>query len=476
MKSKQKKQIIIVLIFIFYLIIAYGSVPAFDDFRWGTSVGANRLASHFDNYNGRYLGNYIILLITRSNLAKGFLQAAVNTGIVFVIYKILNEKIHLLAIMFFFVSLPIGLYTQTYAWMSGFANYNVSTLLILAIVYLLRKKQVSWKDYFLLFLSGLSVQLFLENVSAINIGLTALFLIYSLVKKDSFKKAIILFSSNLIGTLIMFSNTAYISDDTSRGLSNISLAIIPRSFLTLWSEFFFKKNIILLILLAVALYLHTRSKKQLNYMVFPIPVYFTLRSLFDIQWNQLPTKLIYLEGFLVIFFLLLALFIIQSSKSLKQEIKNSFYFFFLLAGLYAAPILVLSQNERPLVSPRNVISSYILILIAILHLYLPLITENSPLLKSFGELLPTLVLSLMLVISSMSVVNGIFDYQRIESMQEAVQKGETEIEVAELPFRYLTFAWGFTDDHLFMPNFKEYYHLPEHVIINEVPRENSLGK
>lgn len=474
MKAKHKKLLFIAFIFLFYLIVAYGSVPAFDDFRWGTGVGVERFNRHFSNYNGRYLGNYIILLITRSKIASALIQATVNTGIILLIHKIFEQKIGLISIMFFFVTLPIGIYQQTYAWMSGFANYLVSTFFILVILYLIKKEDFRLKEALLLFASGLSAQLFLENVTAVNIVISLFFLIYGLFNKKAFKKAILLFSSTVTGSVLMFSNLAYFTNDTSRGLSTMTLSIIPQSFLTLWSEFFFKKNVVLLIFLAFGLYLNLKENNKLKYLVFPIPVYFSFRYLFGIQWNQLPVKLMYLEGFMLILFILMAFYIVYASPLLKDSIKRNFYFYFLLAGLYAGPILLLSQNGRPLVSPRNVITTYVLLIIAILYLYLPVLTKESSFLPKISKVSQTLVLSIMLVISSMSIVNGLADQQRISLMKEEVAMGKEKIEVKELPYRYITFSWGFTNDHAFMPNFKNYYNLPQDIVINEIPIENQI--
>src|SRR5699024_1443442 len=163
------------------------------------------------------LGNYTIIIMTRSYLAQVLIPTVVNTGIVVLIYKILQKEVNLSIVLIFLLTIPSEIYRQTYGFMSGFANYNTAIFLILFIIYLL-------------------------NISSVIIILAVLFLIFSLFEKKYFKKAIIFFISNLIGTVIMFSNSAYATDATSRGLSNIDFKAIPESFLTEWSELFFKEN------------------------------------------------------------------------------------------------------------------------------------------------------------------------------------------------------------------------------------------
>ena len=66
--TKKKWINLIVILFAFFGFVYIMSTIPFcsDDWAWGASVGAQRLASHFRGYNGRYLGNLLILLLTKS--------------------------------------------------------------------------------------------------------------------------------------------------------------------------------------------------------------------------------------------------------------------------------------------------------------------------------------------------------------------------------------------------------------------------
>lgn len=52
---------IIIFLAIFTSLIPY----ACDDWAWGSSIGIERLERFFAGYNGRYLGNLIVIAITR---------------------------------------------------------------------------------------------------------------------------------------------------------------------------------------------------------------------------------------------------------------------------------------------------------------------------------------------------------------------------------------------------------------------------
>lgn len=470
MKAKHRNYLFITLIILFYFIIAHTTILSLDDFRWGTTRGLARMEANFDNYNGRYLGNYTIIAMTRSYLAQILIPIIINSGIVLLIYKIFDKIIDLPIIMFFLLMMPFEIYRQTYGFMSGFANYNTAIFLILVIIYLIKKESTSITNLVLLFVSGFSVQLFLENVSAVNIVLISVFLIYSFFKRENLAEGITLFISNLLGTILMFSNSAYISDDTGRGLSNIDFKVIPETFLTQWSDLFFKNNIALIILLSLGIYLVSQRKTYFKYIVFTITAYFAVRYHLNVSWNNLPTKLLYLEGILLITLIILSFYVVYKSEILDNKMKFGFYSFFLLGGMYSGPLLAISMNGKPFIFPRNVLASYILISISILYLYIPFIqSENFIKIKKY---ITTVAVALMLVIGSMSLVNGVFNNIRIKSMKDSVADGAEEIYLEKLPFEKIYLTWNITDSNGFIPQYKEYYDIPDYIKIEQVPLRN----
>lgn len=471
-KKEQKKIFYLIVIILFYYVVAHTTILSLDDFRWGTEIGMNRLLNNFDNYNGRYLGNYTIILMTRSYLAQVLIPTIVNTGIVVFIYKILQKEVNLSIVLFLLLTLPAEVYRQTYGFMSGFANYNTAIFLILFVVYLLKKEEKNKMDLIWLAIAGISVQLFLENISAVNIILAVLFFIFSLFKKKYFKRAIVFFISNLMGTIIMFANSAYTTDATSRGLSNIDLKAIPRIFLTEWSELFFKDNIILLIILAVGVHLVSSKNKYIKYMLHLLLTYFVIRYHLNITWNIIPGTLIYIEGLFLISFILISLYLVYTSERLTKNAKLNFYFFFLLAGLYAGPFLAISMAGKPFIFPRNVLTTYILLCIAILYLYIPIIKSQSLRIINIKKIIRTTTITIMVVIGLMSLVNSVFNKMRIESALEDIQAGKTEVTLERLPFENLYLSWNLSESSSFMPQFKEYYNIPENIKVEQVPLRN----
>src|SRR5699024_7869792 len=161
-------------------------------------------------------------------------------------------------------------------------------------------------------------------------------------------------------------------------------------------------------------------------------------------------------------FILISLYLVYKSDILTKNTKLNFYFFFLLAGLYTGPFLAISMAGKPFIFPRNVLTTYILLCIAILYLYMPMIKLQS--LRTIN----ITTITIMVVIGSMSSVNSLFNNIRIESALEDIQAGKTEVKLERLPFENLYLTWNISETSSFMPQFKEYYNIPENIKIEQV--------
>ena len=69
-KSCKKEIIFYAIVFVATLILCYLFPFTHDDWAWGSEYGIERLMTNFDNYNGRWFGNFVVLLLTRSNILK----------------------------------------------------------------------------------------------------------------------------------------------------------------------------------------------------------------------------------------------------------------------------------------------------------------------------------------------------------------------------------------------------------------------
>ena len=92
MKNIKKFRYIVTFIILIFLCWMFPYTG--DDWAWGSSIGIERLNTWFDNYSGRYVGNLIVLALTRSNLLKTITMAFMLTGIIYFVEKLTRENGH----------------------------------------------------------------------------------------------------------------------------------------------------------------------------------------------------------------------------------------------------------------------------------------------------------------------------------------------------------------------------------------------
>nr|WP_279011936.1 hypothetical protein [Vagococcus fluvialis] len=458
--------------FLFFSLLSLTLIFSIDDFAWGTGLGIERFSSNFEDYNGRYIGNYVVLLITRYPVIRMLIYGVVNTGIVFFMYRILNRKVPYYIILSLTLLMPLDLYRQTYGWLSGFANYNVPVFFLLWLVYLFMKKEKNILVIAASFAISVNIQLYLENITVVNCVVTGILVVWALLSKKNRIWSISVFLGMVLGALVMFSNTAYSSNTTNRGLSNIDLSFMWSNYFTQWSELFFKSNVLLIILLCVGLLLITKKNRLVTFFSVSTMIYFVMRYILNIHWKQLPTKWLYLEGLFIIVILLFSLFVVLKSEKLTEKIKINFIIFFLLGGLYAGPFLVLQIDDQAFIASRNVYASYILFLISFLQLYVPTLEQvkikNREIIKIVG-------ISLMLIFLVISGTNKVFDIKRMDYTINQIDAGAKEVKIQRLPFEQLSFPWALSEDSRFINPFKEYYGIPKEVKIYPKPIKNKYN-
>lgn len=88
MKKKSKVcWLIYIAAFVVFLYIGYKVPYCHDEWQWGLDERIELMKNGFKDYNGRYLGDLLALLITRSVLAKAVVLAAGAVWLLDVMYK-----------------------------------------------------------------------------------------------------------------------------------------------------------------------------------------------------------------------------------------------------------------------------------------------------------------------------------------------------------------------------------------------------
>lgn len=218
MKKIKCDKIIKLILFLMLTVIFYFIPYTHDDWAWGTSVGIKRLTNLFANYNGRWAGNILVILLTRSRILKSIVATLTMAIMVELINKIINKKdnqiVYIASILILLI--PYNIIAEALAWTSGFTNYVISFLLILIFIYLnkdiFNNKKANLSNWLVvpMMILGFITSLFMENITIYNLILGVFILIYeySCSKKINLSN-LFYFIGSTFGTILMFSNGAY---------------------------------------------------------------------------------------------------------------------------------------------------------------------------------------------------------------------------------------------------------------------------
>ncbi len=380
--KKNKKEIInYFFIFIFLLLLCFLFPYSHDDWAWGSKLGLYRLNTRFDNYNGRWIGNLLVLLLTRSHALKILIPAITLTINYILIDKIVDSKksiVRYLTVLFI-VAVPHLILMQSVVWVSGFTNYVFPTMLIL--LYLYFNKEIinggfKKKSYFLIpcmFILGLISTLCVEHLT-IYCLLTSLFfnvLIIVKNKKIDFNN-LFYFIGSICGTVMMFANEAYHSIaqnvDTYRNISPLKNAI-HNLFGDITSELVLNNyllNIIISIVLIVLLYNVVFNKKILNILKNLVIIVFVSFPVYTLIVKLMGVSKVfrYIKLFNGLFALLfLGSIFIAILLIFKKEELFKYLFVFFSVALMTGPLLIVSP-----IGSRCFFTQYLLYAVLILML------------------------------------------------------------------------------------------------------------
>lgn len=217
-KVKTTEAVLCILAFIAFAAIVY-CVPYFkDDWAWGSQTGIDRLKSGFADYNGRYLGNLLVLALTRVPILRIIVMAAGAFLLTFLTAKITDKRI---ALLFPFelvmvLAMPDDLFRQTVVWTSGFANYVPPVLISLAYIFIIKDiidkepPKYSAAATAGLFALGVCGALFMEHVTVYNVLLAFVVIIFTKIRYKRICGGHVSFGLGAcVGAVIMLTNSSY---------------------------------------------------------------------------------------------------------------------------------------------------------------------------------------------------------------------------------------------------------------------------
>lgn len=478
-------------VFVFYLFLAYNAPLTHDDWTWATAAGWARLQNWFHDYNGRYLGNLLELLLTRNGFFRVVIMAAFSALLVLMTARMANRaRLSYYLISFLaFLGVPISMFAQTYGWTAGFTNYLPS--IVLTLVYLnivkniFENEQPKYKLWLTLFIIPLGVcsQLFVEHVTIYNLLAAVVVIIYAYIKfKRVYLLHILYFLSTITGAVMMFSNGAYAvifhGNDSYR---TVSVSAHHTSMIYKLLSVFVGKmyallvmnNVLLNVLLAafciVALVMYQKQNKAMNTLKSILCFILVAYPLYKlIVVDSMGVKFfgyysIVFEAFIsVVFYLALLITVLISVQKRESKIKMILYLLSVI--VLAAPFLVVTP-----IGPRCFLASYTFFVLFLIELAAYLTEEKMVNWKTLNKPILFATLALMLSYIYVFIMIGHASRERISEIHSQVESNRSVVTVAKLPFEQ--FLWHGTPilGTYQSETFKQYFRIPNNRPLRIVP-------
>lgn len=451
LKKNWKLYLFYAFIFAFLFVLSYYFPYSNDDWSWGSQSGLARLSNGFKDYNGRYLGNLLAIVLTRCNILKALFMTITYFGIGYLIKKIVNKNnngIMIFSILMLFL-INRCVFRETIVNTCGFINYTFNMFLVLIFIAYIKdafKKidfKEKWYNLVLLFILGIISTLFMEHITTYLLVLCTCLCIYSYIKYKKIPKSyIVYFVGVLLGSIIMFSNGAYMhvvkGDDFYRTVTTKQSMIVTmaRNYFNKIQTNAFSRNLVLNLVVSILMIILTckffdkcKVSKFKKYTLEFLNVISIFYSLFLILGNYFDFKIVtgsnhYFTGFMTFVYCLSLLFIILliffNKKICFDKIVGYKLLFYMGSVLVIlTPLLVLTP-----VGHRCSLPALIFYILFASELYNLLIEDKN------GYIAKVLFVSLTIVLSSyLYIYHSIYlsNNERYESVKRQVDAGSNTI-------------------------------------------------
>lgn len=477
-RKKRCCAVIYILFFGLFFLIAYWTPYCHDEWKWGLPERLALMKRGFANYNGRYLGDILSIIITRSVLAKTLIMSGVLTGILYVIDRGLMIGQHkentgkrmfllLLAVCLLF-TLPKTLYAQSYGWSAAFVNFVPPVLLFLlyynwteGIFQGEEERRFSVINSVLAFLLALATQLFSEHITLFVILYGVWVIVVSAIRRRKVALPYITyFAGALAGALLMFTNGAYQKAAAGKGYKAITVSVssMYHQLCDVILDNLFLDNTVLNVLMAAALILLIIRRGKKTWVNLAMTAFFVFFGIYCI-WNKTSPDLRAgaSEGIIklavsAVWFLCMLICI-----WLNMDSREKYSVCVLLCSSAAAAVPLLAANP---IGPRCFYFCYVLQCIALLKIAGYLAEE-----KVCDFYYPTVVAAVAAIVLGavylrIFYANGTTDRERREIISASVQSGAKQIVLPSMP--YPEYCWiTIPPNEEWEGYFKEFYGIPQ---------------
>ncbi|MGL5415596.1 MAG: DUF6056 family protein [Clostridium sp.] len=470
-----------------------------DDLDWGSAQGLGRLHTFFRGYNGRYLGNLLVMALARSLVLKTLVMMLLFILITYFISKFIDKQSN--KVLFLFVAgaslvlMPREILAQAVVWTAGFSNYVPGSVFILAYLAIVRKflnknyPKISKLFIVPVFIMAVCACLFMEFVTLFNLVLSLTVLIYVLIK---FKKISAITVSHFLGTILgmylMFQNSNYhkvaIHAGWYRSFSFNVSSMLYNLFSYMYKQLvffnvFINFTLTFLLILIIVRSIRFKKSKILGFLLMIYMTIFTLVSSYLYVTVYLKKyDLIHINAAVdkanifgsiasVLFYIAILLSVIFFVNITKNKVMG--IFFTLGIGTLTLPLFFVSP-----IGPRCFMPMYIFF-VALIGI---LINELNLTKKIF------IVLStLFLIATILGFARLFYVYTPIHKITVArnvvqaveVKEGKTSIDIPYNIPHDQTYVWYWQPD-IWHENYKSFYHIPMSDTLVRIPNSEFKEK
>lgn len=464
----------IALLLIFFGIISYNFPLTGDDLNWGV-VKLNHYFSNgqFNNYDGRYLGNTLIIIASKSPIIRITLYASSSTLLLFLAATLINKHkwvtfIWPMFILCITISLPI--FNQTWGWNSGFFNYVVGLIYPLYFAnilkyHVLKERHIPSFNYIIIVIGSILSCFFVEHVTLLNLSV-AIFTTYYVLKNSGFHRKLALTNlfGTLLGTILMFSNKSYLTilkghDSYQYRSTGTSIKSIYTVISTKMDFYLLINNIVLTTLLTILLiYILIHRISIANTFLTQFTSFIALgfvTCFWAYHYLLFNTFLSSFNHRFFISFILTMIYyaiIIFESFQLYSNHQNHFTLLYCLLTciILIAPFAIVTPF-----GPRGAFGSAFFLSILILTSYDLAITHLYDLLKPL-----TIIVSLLLIVFYGEIAFRIGEANRTKTQFISYQKKQPSKKVLYLQVPYSLYYWSVykQEDN---PSYRRFYKIPQ---------------
>lgn len=394
---KENKNLFFYLsIFLIFIILFSLAVFTGDDWGKGSAgiVQAFKLSvSTWKTYNGRLLGNFLVILLKYNKCFRVILEASMLTGIVYFcsnIFKTKNKINTIILVLLMIFMMPIEMFRESISWMSGFANFTPPVFFITWFLYLIRdlftdKQKIVFSNYKLILVAicAICASLFCEHTSIFCVSLAISLLVYSYItKKKIYKFEIVFLIFSIVGCATVFLSPSYthlprLAQAWEFNNMNIVEKIIYNLKNSSFMEDMIFNNVVVNGLISFMFILNFKKYKQflpkilililsfMSFIIFPL-IYFEKVKLFGNTIIQIGLSIIYV---LIILYL-----IYKSFYKDDKKIYLNLLFMFLVSFICAIPLLCAYG-----IGPRCFFCSYLFLVLFVILLSIKLLNIDKKL-------------------------------------------------------------------------------------------------